>query len=285
MAVKDRLETALGVKVIALDPMPVGFGLSGYKADLADGRRLAVKAREATARADLSLEAYMLGQLARHSTLPVPAVHVALPDLLAMDFIETDGGGITPHVERHAAELIAALHATPRPSFGYERDTLIGPLPQPNPKSDRWIPFFRDHRLLAMARAAEAEGSLPAKLLVRLESLAERLPEYLTEPRHPGLLHGDLWTGNVLVRGDRVAGFVDPAIYCGHPEIELAFTTMFGTFGRTFFDAYETLLPLEPGFHELRCEVYKLYPTLVHVRLFGSAYLPPIDRTLSRIGL
>ena len=76
------------------------------------------------------------------SALPVPAVHVAEPDLLAMDFIETDGGGITPHVERHAAELIAALHATPRPFFGYERDTLIGPLPQPNPRSERWIPFF-----------------------------------------------------------------------------------------------------------------------------------------------
>ena len=285
MAVKDRLEAALGVRVIALAPMPVGFGLSGYKADLADGRRLAVKAREETSRADLSLEAYMLGELARHSTLPVPAVHLALPDLLAMDFIETDGGGITQAVERHAAELIAALHATPRPFFGYERDTLIGPLPQPNPQADRWIPFFREHRLLAMARAAEADGALPAKLLVRLERLAERLPDYLTEPLRPSLLHGDLWTGNVLVRGDRVAGFVDSAIYCGHPEIELAFTTMFGTFGPTFFDAYETLLPLEPGFHELRCKLYKLYPTLVHVRLFGSAYLPSIERTLSRIGL
>ena len=285
MAVKERLEAALGVRVVALAPMPVGFGLAGYRADLADGRRLAVKAREVGARADLSLEAYMLRELARHSALPVPAVHVALPDLLAMDFIETDGGSITPSVERHAAELIAALHATPRPFFGYERDTLIGPLHQPNPKSERWIPFFRDHRLLAMARAAEAEGALPAKLLVRLERLAERLADYLTEPRHPSLLHGDLWTGNVLVRGNRVAGFVDPAIYHGHPEIELAFTTLFGTFGDSFFQVYETLLPLEPAFHELRCNLYKLYPTLVHVRLFGAAYIPPIEQTLSRVGL
>jgi hypothetical protein len=124
MAVKERMEAALGVRVVALASMPVGFGLAGYRCDLADGRRLAVKALEGSARADL--EAYMLGELARQSTLPVPAVHVAAPDLLAMDFIETDGGGITPSVERHAAELIAALHATPRPFFGYERDTLIG---------------------------------------------------------------------------------------------------------------------------------------------------------------
>ena len=283
--VKDRLEATLGVSVTALAPMPVGFGLTGFKVDLADGRRLAVKALQAPARLDLRLEAYMLGELARHSTLPVPAVHLSDPDLLVMDFIETDGGGITPQVERHAALLIAALHAVPRRCFGYERDTLIGPLPQPNPQMDRWIPFFRDHRLLAMARAAQAEGKLPAKLLVRLERLAERLDTYLSEPRDPSLLHGDLWTGNVLVRGQRIAGFVDPAIYCGHPEIELAFTTMFGTFGPAFFEAYEALLPLEPGFHELRSALYKLYPTLVHVRLFGSAYLPPIERTLARLGL
>ncbi|MGH6824095.1 fructosamine kinase family protein [Methyloceanibacter sp.] len=282
---KDRLEAALGVGVTSLASMPVGFGLAGFKADLADGRKVAVKARQGTARADLRLEAYMLGELARHSTLPVPAVHLSEPDLLVMDFIETDGGGITPQVERHAAELIAALHAVPRPFFGYARDTLIGPLPQPNPQMDRWIPFFRDHRLLAMARTAEAEGRLPAKLLMRLERLAGRLDTYLTEPRHPSLLHGDVWTGNVLVRRQRIAGFVDPAIYCGHPEIELAFTTMFGTFGPAFFEAYEALLPLEPGFHELRSALYKLYPTLVHVQLFGSAYLPPIERTLAGVGL
>lgn len=285
MAVKDRLEAALGVRVVALAPMPVGFGLAAYRADLADRRSLAVKALEGSARADLSLEAYMLGELARHSALPVPAVHVALPDLLAMDFIETDAGSITPAVERHAGELIASLHATPRPFYGYERDTLIGPLPQPNPRTESWVAFFREHRLLAMARAAEAEGVLPAKLLVRLERLAERLPDYLSEPPHPSLLHGDLWTGNVLVRGNRVASVVDPAIYYGHPEIELAFTTLFGTFGDSFFQVYETLRPLEPAFHELRCNLYKLYPTLVHVRLFGGAYIPPIEQTLSRVGL
>ena len=88
----------------------------------------------------------------------------------------------------------------------------------------------------------------------------------------------------MLVRGRRVAGFVDPAIYCGNPEIELAFTTLFGTFGEAFFEAYEALLPLEPGFHELRSGLYNLYPRLVHVRLFGSSYLPPIERTLARLG-
>jgi fructosamine-3-kinase len=284
MAMRDRLEKALGEKVAASSPLPVGFGLVGLKITLAGGRVLAVKARQSAARADLRLEAYMLDELARQSDLPVPRVHVAEADLLVMDFIGNDGGSITPSVERHAAELIAALHAAPRPFFGYARDTLIGPLPQPNPKSDSWLAFFREQRLLAMAREAEAEGRLPVDVLARIELLSERLNDYLLEPAHPSLLHGDLWTGNVLVRGDRIAGFVDPAISYGHPEIELAFTTMFGTFGRAFFDAYEALRPLEPGFHDLRRDLYNLYPTLVHVRLFGAGYLGGIDRTLSRLG-
>jgi fructosamine-3-kinase len=284
MAMRDRLEKALGARVAATATLPVGFGLTGLKVTLTDGRVLAVKARQSAARADLRLEAYMLDELARQSGLPVPRVHVAEADLLVMDFIDNDGGSITLSVERHAAELIARLHATPRPNFGYERDTLIGPLPQPNPKSDRWVPFFREQRLLAMARQAAAEGRLPVVMLARIERLSGRLEDYLLEPAHPSLLHGDLWTGNVLVRGGRIAGFVDPAIYYGHPEIELAFTTMFGTFGPAFFDAYAALLPLEPGFHEVRRDIYNLYPTLVHVRLFGAAYLGPIDRTLSRLG-
>ena len=107
----------------------------------------------------------------------------------------------------------------------------------------------------------------------RIERLAERLDDYLIEPAFPSLLHGDLWTGNVLTRSGRVAGFVDPAIYCGSPEIELAFGTLFGTFGEAFFEAYASAMPLEPGFHELRLSLYNLYPRLVHVRLFGSSYL------------
>lgn len=285
MLLEERLSTALGSAVTVRGSLPVGFGLRGLKISLADGRILAVKARGSNGHPSLEIEAAMLTELRLHSELPVPGVHFADADLLVMDYIENDGGGISAGMERHAAELIAALHAKAWPCFGYQRDTLIGPLRQPNPKADRWIPFFREHRLLAMAQAAHDEGQLPVALLLRVECLAERLEMYLSEPDHPSLLHGDLWTGNVLVRGGRVAAFVDPAVYCGHAEIELAFTTLFGTFGATFFEVYQTLRPLEPGFHELRCELYNLYPRLVHVRLFGSSYLAGIERTLTKIGL
>lgn len=226
----------------------------------------------------------MLGELERLSAIPVPHVHHAEPGLLVMDYIENDGGPITPAVERDAAALVASLHAVRGSSFGYGRDTLIGPLPQVNTPSALWLPFFAEHRLLAMGRMAMARGALPAGEMRRLERLAEDLDAYLLEPEHPALLHGDLWGGNILVRGERIAGFVDPAISFGHPEIELAFSTLFGTFGSAFFDAYEERRPLQPGFHELRKDIYNLYPLLVHVRLFGAGYLGGIVRTLNRLG-
>ncbi len=283
--VAERVEQALGAKLRAARPLGVGFGLEGLRAVLADGREVAVKAARDGREAHLDLEARMLEALATQSDLPVPTVVHAAPDLLVMSWIDNDGGPIGASVQRHAAELLAALHARPFAAFGWDEDTLIGPLHQPNPRMERWTAFFRDHRLLHMARAAEREGRLPADLMARIERLAARLEDYLPEPDHPALVHGDLWTGNVLVKGGRIAGFVDPAIYCAHPEIELAFTTMFGTFGRAFFDAYEALSPLEPGFHETRLGIYNLYPTLVHVRLFGASYLAPIAQTLSRLGL
>lgn len=303
----NRIESALATRIVEARAMAVGFGLVGLELRLADGRHVAVKARASPdpqgnereranlprsglsrsdlPRSGLELEAFMLGELARLSDLPVPGVHYADADLLVMDFIETDGSGITASVERHAGALIAALHATPRPHFGYARDTLIGPLAQPNPRAPLWVPFFRDHRLMHMAARAHGDGALPSSLFARIERLAGRLDEHLIEPAHPSLLHGDLWTGNVLVRTGRVAGFVDPAISFGSPEIELAFTTLFGTFGADFFAAYEEVLPLAPGFHERRRDLYNLYPLLVHVRLFGASYLAGIEATLRRFGI
>jgi fructosamine-3-kinase len=285
-ALKERIEAALGARVVEMAPLAVGFGLDGAAVRLADRRHLAVKAAApGSARAgNLALEGFMLGELARLSELPVPRVHYSGDDLLAMDFIASDGGGIDAKVERHAGALIASLHAVPRRRFGYARDTLIGPLAQPNPEAARWVPFFRDHRLLYMARAAHDEGALPSALLARIERFAARIDEHLLEPAHPALLHGDLWTGNVLTCGGKVAAFVDPAIYFGHPEIELAFATLFGTFGESFFAAYQERLPLEPGFFAERREIYNLYPRLVHVRLFGAGYLAGIDATLARLG-
>jgi fructosamine-3-kinase len=80
----------------------------------------------------------------------------------------------------------------------------------------------------------------------------------------------------------RIAGFIDPAIYHADPEIELAFSTVFGTFGEPFFRRYAELRPIRPGFFEVRRDLYNLYPLLVHARLFGGGYRSQVSRIVSR---
>ncbi|MBX9634500.1 MAG: fructosamine kinase family protein, partial [Magnetospirillum sp.] len=189
---------------------------------------------------------------------------------------------VTPAVEAHAAEQLAALHGNTWHSFGAERDTVIGGLIQPNPPSQRWVEFYRDHRVLFMAEEARKAGRLPAVLMGRVETLAARLDRWIDEPDHPRLIHGDCWGGNVLVKGGRVAAFIDPALYYGDPEMELAFATLFGTFGDAFFTRYGELRPLAPGFWEARRDLYTLYPLLVHVRLFGGSYVDGVEQILDR---
>ncbi len=229
----------------------------------------------------LEPEGWMVRQLACRTRLPLPTIIHADDDVLLMEHV--DGGDpLAGAAQAHAAELLADLHGASWHSFGLERDTVIGGLPQVNTPTHRWLDFFRDHRLLAMARLALDAGRLPAETMARIEILAGRLPRWIEEPAYPALLHGDCWAGNILVRGDRVAAFIDPAISYGHPEIELAFGTLFGTFDDTFFRRYDEIRPLAPGFWEERRELYLLYPLLVHVRLFGGSYLGGVERTLDR---
>lgn len=278
----ELIQAALGITPTSWRALSGGCIGEVYSADLPDGRRVAIKVdRSSSPRLDV--EGYMLGYLAGHSELPVPAVRHSTPNLLIMDFAE-GSSHFPPAAQRHAAELLAALHAVQGPAYGLERDTLIGPLRQPNPWNDSWIDFFRNHRLLAMGQEARRSGAFSKRSFERLEAFARRLDDFIEEPAAPSLLHGDVWTTNVLASGARITAFIDPAIYYGHPEIELAFTTLFGTFGEPFFQRYNELRPISPGFFEQRRDIYNLYPLLVHTRLFGGGYAQSAERILGSLG-
>jgi fructosamine-3-kinase len=253
-----------------------------YRVELEDGRTVVAK-WDAGNNPKLDIEGYMLRYLAEHSKLPVPEVFHSAPELLVMAFAEGNSTFHRPAVE-DAAQLLADMHQVRGKAFGLERDTLIGGLHQPNPWADSWVDFFREQRLLAMARQALDTGRLPNEMFYRIEKFGERLSEFIDEPEYPSLLHGDIWTTNVIAKRDSITAFIDPAVYYGHPEIELAFITLFDTFGDFFFSRYNELRPIAPGFFEQRRDIYNLYPLLVHVRLFGGGYLSGVNRTLSKLG-
>ena len=275
-----EIEAALGSRPVSRTPLSGGSIAHVDKIGLADGRIVVAK----TGARGLALEAEMLTFLADRSDLPVPRVLLSGDDLLVMECLPGTTR-LDPPSETHAAELLAALHERRADRFGFHRDTVIGGVPQPNPWNDNWIPFFRDHRLLHMARDCQAAGSLPTAMLHRLERFATKLDALLEEPDFPSLVHGDMWSGNILSDGGRITGFLDPAVYYGHAEIELAFSTLFGTIGDAFFERYHALRPISPGFFEIRKDIYNLWHLLTHVRLFGASYLGGVERVLARHGV
>jgi fructosamine-3-kinase len=277
MAIESRIAGALGRGVRLATPLAGGCVASVLRADLADGSAVVVKHGGSC----YLTEASMLGALAERSRLPVPRVLHAEPDLLILEHIDNDGR-LDAGVERHAAELLAELHNTRGPSFGFDLPTLIGPLGQPCPPTDSWLEFFAEHRLRHFGALARGRGAITAPCWDALRRLADRVGEVLREPDYPSLIHGDVWGGNVLCRAGRVAAFIDPATHYAHPEVELAFGTLFSTFGAAFFERYTQLRPVEPGFFERRRGVYNLYPLLVHAILFGGGYGREVEANARR---
>lgn len=278
----EELRERLGADVRRFESLHGGCIGEVYQAELADGRQIVVKRAQRSA-AQLDVEGYMLRYLAANSALPVPEVFLAEPELLVMSYISGDSR-FDRRAQEHAAELLAALHEISADRFGLECDTLIGGLHQPNRWTASWLEFFAEQRLVYMAREAEQTGRLSATVRQRVERLAGVLDRWLQEPPRPSLIHGDVWTTNVLAHGGKVTGFLDPAIYYADAEIELAFVTLFGTFGEHFFRRYQELRPIPAGFFEERRDLYNLYPLLVHARLFGGSYVGSVEQILRQFG-
>ena len=277
-AAAARALAALGWAPQQLHPLHGGCVSAVFRAEFADRPALVVKH---AADGGLAVEGFMLDYLARETHLPVPRLHHVGDRLLVMDHVEGDGRGGAA-AEREAAVQLARLHDISAPAFGFERDTVIGGLPQPNTRCEDWCAFFRDRRLLFMGRLAHQAGRLPAGSLASLEALCARLEDFLGHAPRPGLVHGDVWSGNVLYHRGRVAAYIDPAIYFADPEVELAFIELFSCFGPAFFARYAELRPIDPGYRDCRRDIYNLFPLLVHTALFGGPYPAQVDAVLRR---
>lgn len=230
-----------------------------------------------TAKRLLSSEGRMLRDLAGKSPLAVPIVHHSDDTLLVSDWIGSDGSALDAAGQAQLAEAMLALHANSADRFGYAYDVMIGGMPQINEWQPDWRTLFRDKRLLGAGFLAQRAGRLPDAVYGRLQRFCDRLHDVIDEPARPALLHGDFWSGNLLTRNGRPVGLIDPAIYYGHAEMDLAFSTLFGGMGEGFIDAYG----LPPGWRE-RFAIWNLWPLLVHVYLFGGAYVGAVDAVLRR---
>lgn len=254
-----------------------------YKVGLASGETLAAKVGLPGFEHLCRAEAGMLTYLADHTAARFSRMMGEGDGVLLLNFIENDGQKGSAG-EREAGRMLATLHATTSDKFGFARDTIFGPTRQPNPWSEDWVSFFRDQRLLYMAVIAYDAGKIDTGLRARLEAFCGKLEHYLQAPDKASLLHGDFWGGNVLFNQSQCAAFIDPAIYFGDPEADLAFATLFGSFSEDFFSGYLETYKIKQGFFEERRDIYNLWPLLFHAYWFGGHYVGSIETILKKLG-
>jgi fructosamine-3-kinase len=282
---KAALASVLGSGIASVRAIAGGDINRAYEVALAGGRRLFVKTNDRSPRGMFAAEARGLGWLGEARALRIPeVVAVAAPEdprqFLILELVAT--GRPARDFDERLGRGLAALHGHGAPGFGLDHDNFIGWLPQANAACQTWAEFYRARRLEAQLRRAADEGRASGRMRQGFERLFRVLDELCGPAEPPARLHGDLWGGNLLCDDRGGPCLIDPAVYGGHREIDLAMMRLFGGFGARVFDAYEEAWPLADGHHE-RVSLYQLYPLMVHVNLFGGSYIGSVEAALERL--
>jgi len=241
----------------------------------AAGRRLFVKWNDRPLAGQFEAEALGLTALRDARTSLVIPEPICWNDagpgrsFLALEYLES--GPRAADFDERLGRGLAALHAvTCEQGFGFQRDGYCGATSQPNAWHADWVEFYREHRLSHQLRLARENGLPPADC-ARLTRLLDRLPELLDGGEPPALIHGDLWSGNLLASATGGPALIDPAAHFAHREAEFGLAALFGGVSLRAQSAYEEVSPLPPGFQE-RLGLYSLYHLLNHFNLFGGGY-------------
>ena len=220
--------------------------------------------------------------LRQTKTIPVPKFHCSgvhnSTSYLLFEYID----GSTPIRDfwNEFGKQLAALHKNTNSRFGLNHDNYIGSLVQQNNEHDSWVDFFCNERLQAQIKLASDTNKIDSTIISRFENLYKRLDEIFPQEQ-PALLHGDLWSGNFMAGNFGEPLIMDPAVYYGHREMDIAMTKLFGGFDEQLYHSYKEHYPLEIGW-EQRIDVCNLYPLMVHVNLFGGGYLRQVNSILSQ---
>jgi fructosamine-3-kinase len=289
-----RVLSELGDDSPLVEARPVGGGCINNAIRLQSARDVYfLKWNPAPLTGMFTAEAHGLELLAATRTVRVPyvlAVSDPAPDqpaFILQEWLEPDGFASRSQSMARLGEQLARMHQAqlggyPADTFGLDRDNYLGSTPQPNGWETDWIVFFRERRLRHQMKLAESNGRLPVERRRRLERLIDRLDVWLGgRDIRPSLLHGDLWGGNVIPAPRGELALIDPAVYFGDREAELAYTELFGGFSDAFYSAYKAVWPLDGGYSERR-DLYNLYHLLNHLNLFGESYGPEVDAILRR---
>ncbi len=223
----------------------------------------------------ISCEVRGLNKIAVSDSLKIPKVIYSCDEFLLMEYIKQ--GNTSSNFWRNFGYSLANMHKNISNYYGLDYDNFLGSNLQKNtPKllcdKREWYEFFFEYRLMDQLRLAE-KNNFSTKEMVQAFSKLERIIHKILSinEKCTSLLHGDLWSGNFIVGEGSLAYVIDPAVYYGHREVDLAMTKLFGGFSPTFYDAYNEIYPLEMNWQN-RESIYQLYYYMSHLNLMGISY-------------
>lgn len=277
---RESLQAVLDQPILDLLPVSGGCISEAWQVITAE-ETVFVKLSTSLLPGMLAAEAEGLHELAKSGAIRVPEVIRLTEDFLVLEFIPTATNPPTNFWSKLGRQL-ANLHAYSQKIPGFHQDNFIGRSPQKNHRTSNWKDFFWQSRLLPQWEMAMQRG-VPNKIKLLWQKL-EILWSATLEGSSPqaSLLHGDLWSGNVLVSNNGDPVVIDPAVYYGDAEADLSLTYLFGGFPAKFYDAYHEIRPKSEGFVR-RQKVYQLYHLLNHFNLFGNSYTQSVESCLGEI--
>lgn len=229
-----------------------------------------------------TLEKNGLDLLRKSNVISVPQVLFIYENekyqMLVLEWIES--GRKSKNFFVDFGKSLALMHQVRNNNFGLDHDNYIGSLKQINSFKADATEFFIQNRIQVQAELAIKNRLLNAVDISNLEQLYDKLKNIIPD-EPPSLLHGDLWSGNFICDRKSDAWLIDPAVYYGPREAEIAMTNFFGGFDPDFYSSYNEVYPLPPGWQE-RLPLWNLYPLLVHLNLFGSGYLIQVRNVLKK---
>ncbi len=270
--IKFQVSEKLKIKIIKMENLSGGCISNAYKIIVENGDDLFLKINGNVPADMFKCEANGLNELRKANAIKVPEPIIYSEKYIVTEFIKSSI--ISSGFFKNFGRNFASMHKYKGNSFGFYEDNYIGSNPQKNltKGNEDWIEFYFNNRLFFQFKLCEKNGYASGELRSLFKKLEDKIQYILKDSSdEPSLLHGDLWSGNYMISDNGEACIIDPAVYYGHREADLAMTKLFGGYPEEFYKSYDEVYPLEDGW-EYRENIYKLYHVLNHLNLFGGSY-------------
>ena len=284
---KSRLEKIFSEPIKSTSSISGGCIADSRKLQFESGKVYFLKQLSGRSPGGFDAEEAGLKELRQSSTVNVPEVVRKGPDFLLLQWIEEGFSRTSSSMEMLGIQF-AEMHRFRGKKFGFSEDNYLGGSPQLNKPSKEgshnWAVFYAENRLEIQTSLAVKNGYATSELRNLMDNLINKFPDFISgTEEEPSLMHGDLWSGNYPIDKNGIPWLIDPAVYYGHREADLAMTSLFGGFSNSFYSAYKSTYPIESGYAD-REPLYHLYHLLNHLNLYGTGYYSQVISILRRYG-